>query len=275
MLAAGGGIWLAKRQAEGGSKQVAPPAAGLPHTPDYHSLIVARNDPRRIVLGTHAGLYESSDGGQTWRKGELAGNDAMNLVRTKQGRMWVAGHNVLFASDDEGTTWEEVRPGGLPNLDLHGFAADPRDSDVVYAAAAGEGLYRSEDAGRSFSLVSEAVGASVFGLAVTPSGRLLAADAGEGVLASDDGGKSWTKLGVPAVAVAVNPGKPQTIVVTGNGIFLSGDGGRSWRRVLDVEAGPVAWAPSKPAIAYAVGGNRDDPTLYRTGDSGRTWQAAG
>ncbi len=271
-LAVVGGILLAKRQAESGSTQVAPPATGLPNTPDYHSLLVSPEDPRRIVLGTHAGLYESSDGGRTWRKGKLAGNDAMNLVRTTRGRVWAAGHNVLFASDDAGTTWEEVRPSGLPNLDLHGFAADPRRSDVVYAAAAGEGLYRSADGGRKFALISREVGGGVFGLAVTPPARILAGDAGEGLLASEDGGKTWSKLGVPAIGVAVNPGDPKTVVATGNGIFLSRDSGKTWQRVLALGAGPVAWAPSTPAIAYTIGGIGDDPTLYRTADSGRTWQ---
>jgi len=275
VVAAGLGLWLAKRQAGGQSKQVTPPARGLPHTSDYHALIVSTQDPDRLVLGTHAGLYESSDGGRSWRKGKLAGNDAMNLVRTTRGRIWAAGHNVLYASDDAGATWEKVRPSGLPNLDLHGFSADPRRSDVVYAAAAGEGLYRSADGGRTFSPVSEEVGSGVFGLAVAPSGRILAADAGEGLLASEDGGKTWSKLEVPAIGVAVNPGNPKTVIATGNGIFLSRDGGETWRRVLAVGAGPVAWAPSKPAIAYAIGGSRDDPMLYRTVDGGTTWQPVG
>jgi photosystem II stability/assembly factor-like uncharacterized protein len=269
------GLWFAKRQAEAPAEQVAPPATGLPHTPDYHTLLVSATDPERIVLGTHAGLYESSDGGRTWRAGALGGNDAMNLARTRRGRIWAAGHNVLFASDDGGRTWTEARPDGLPGLDLHGFAADPADANTLYAAVAGEGLYRSPDGGRTFSLVSNEVGPNVFGLSVTSSGRVLAADPSSGVYASDDGGGTWRiVLKEPAIGVAVSPDRPRSVLATGRGIFLSRDGGRSWRTVLVIEGGfgPVAWASSDPRVGYAIGLAR---TLYSTRDGGSSWQPVG
>lgn len=274
VLAAGLAFWVAKRQAQGGSQQVAPPARGLPHTPDYHALLVSADDPERLWLGTHAGLYESSDGGRSWRKGALAGHDAMNLVRDGE-RLWVAGHNVLFASDDGGVTWREPRPEGLPSLDLHGFAAQASRRGVLYAAAAGEGLYRSTDGGRSFGLASEDVGAGVYGLAVLPSGRILAADSARGLLASDDGAATWRALDVPAAGVAVSPGSPRRVIATGDGIHLSEDGGDKWQRVLAVPAGPVAWAPGTARIAYAIAGSGEEPELYRTDDGGATWAPVG
>ncbi len=268
------GLWFAKRQAEAPAEQVAPPAAGLPRTPDYHTLLVSRTDARRILLGTHAGLYESRDGGRTWQKGPLAGNDAMNLVRTSGGRIWAAGHNVLFASDDGGRTWSEVRPDGLPGLDLHGFAVDPTDGNRLYAAVAGKGLYRSVNGGRTFSVVSEEVGPNVFGLAVLQNGRILAADPGQGILASDDGGRSWRLvLRGPTLGVAASPADARRVLATARGIFLSRDGGTHWRRVLAVEGGvgPVAWARGDPRVAYAIGG--EHVTLYATRDGGRSWRA--
>jgi photosystem II stability/assembly factor-like uncharacterized protein len=267
------GLWFAKRQAEAPAEQVAPPATGLPHTPDYHALLVSPLDPRRMWLGTHAGLYASTDGGRTWRRGPLGGNDAMNLVRTRGKRVWAAGHNVLFASDNDGRTWTEVRPDGLPGLDLHGFTADPRDGDTLYAAVAGEGLYRSRDGGRTFSLASDEVGSNVFGLAVTSSGRVLAADPSRGVRTSDDEGRTWrVVLAEPAIGVAVNPVRPESVLATTDrGIFLSRDGGARWETVLVSEGGfgPVAWAPSDPRVGYAIGGGR---TLYVTRDGGASWQ---
>ncbi len=266
------GLWFAKRQAEAPAEQVAPPPTGLPHTPDYHALLVSATDPEHIMLGTHAGLYESRDGGRTWRVGALGGNDAMNVVRTRGGRIWAAGHNVLFASDDGGRTWSKPRPDGLPGLDLHGFAADHSDANTLYAAVAGEGLYRSLDGGRTFSLVSNEVGSNVFGLSVTPSGRVLAADPSSGVYASYDGGKAWKiVLKEPAIGVAVSPASPRSVLATGRGIFLSRDGGASWQAVLVIQGGfgPVAWAPSDPRVGYAIGPER---TLYSTRDGGVTWR---
>jgi photosystem II stability/assembly factor-like uncharacterized protein len=272
VVAAGGAFFYAKKQATAPAEQVVPPAVGLPHTPDYHALLVSATDARQLVLGTHAGLYVSSDGGRSWRRGELAGNDAMNLVRTANATTWAAGHNVLFRKTDGGI-WEEVRPDGLPGLDLHGFAVDSGDGETLYAAVAGEGLYRSSDGGRTFSQVSEEVGGSVFGLAILPGGRILAADSGRGVLASDDRGKSWSPaLRAPTAGLAVNPANPSVVLAAGAAVHLSRDGGRTWRKVFALEdgGGPVAWAAGNPKVAYVVGFDR---LLYHSVDGGQTWSA--
>jgi photosystem II stability/assembly factor-like uncharacterized protein len=52
---------------------------------------------------------------------------------------------------------------------------------------------------------------------------------------------------------------------------MSTDGGRTWRIVLRSKEmfGPIAWAPSSPDVAYAVGFER---TLWRTDDGGKTWK---
>ena len=275
VVAAGGAFFYAKKQALAPTEQVTPPATGLPRTPDYHALLVSPTDARRIVLGTHAGLYESNDGGRSWRKGPLAGNDAMNLVRTRSGLLWAAGHNVLFSSADGGRTWTGVRPNGLPGLDLHGFAADPRDGRTLYAAVAQEGLYRSSDGGNTFELVTDEVGGNVFGLAVTPTGRILAADPKRGLRASDDGGQTWKHvLPVSMVGVAVNRSQQRRVLATGDGVYLSSDAGLTWRKVLSPPggAGPVAWARSDPGVAYTVG---FDVRLYRTADGGESWRPVG
>jgi photosystem II stability/assembly factor-like uncharacterized protein len=270
-LAALGAFWVAKKQAEGPNEAVAPPPAGLPNTPDYHSLLVDATDPDRVLLGTHVGVYETMDGGRRWTFAGLEGDDAMNLVRTADGTLWLAGHSVLKKSPDGGAVWEDVPPDGLPGLDVHGFAVDPADDQVIYAAIAGEGLYRSGDGGVSFEEVSKGVGPAVYGLAVTPDGRVLAAEQ-RGVFASEDGGTTWQiLLEESVVGLAVRPGDEQTILAVGNGIFRTGDGGRTWRKVQEISEGawPVAWAPSDPERAYVVGFDRK---LYRTDDAGASWQ---
>jgi photosystem II stability/assembly factor-like uncharacterized protein len=260
--------------ASGGSSEEAAgtPTAGLPDTPDYHSLLVAASDAEALTLGTHDGLYQSSDGGRSWQSTTLAGQDAMNLGRAARGVTWTAGHNVLAKSTDGGQTWRDVRPDGLPHLDIHGFAVDPRDQRTLWAALAGQGLYRSNDGGASFELVTREVGGGVMALAVTPDGRILAGDMQQGLFVSEDGGKTWkSTLQAGLMGLAVNPNEPERIVATGPGILLSIDGGRNWDQVLPLEegAGPVAWSPSKPRIGYVVG---FDKTLYTTDDAGATWR---
>ena len=147
---------------------------GLPRTPDYHSLLVSPTDPRRLVLGTHYGLFDSTDGGASWRRTAFGRRDAMNLARASGPVTWAAGHNVLAKSRDGGKTWQDVSPPGLLYLDVHGFGVDPRTPNRLYAAIAGNGLYRSTNGGRSFELVTKDVGGDVFALAVTRDGRILA-----------------------------------------------------------------------------------------------------
>jgi photosystem II stability/assembly factor-like uncharacterized protein len=198
----------------------------------------------------------------------------MNLGRADGGATWAAGHNALARSDD-GETWQDVRPAGLPHLDIHGFAVDPRDPDTLWAALAGQGLYRSEDAGESFALVSRKVGPGVMALAVTPDGRILAGDMQQGLFVSNDDGKSWKMtLRAGLMGLAVNPAQPNVVIATGLGIVRSADGGQTWDQVMPLEqgAGPVAWAATEPQTAYVVG---FDKTLYKTTDGGQTWQPVG
>ena len=268
-------VVLALTVFHGGGNTGREESAGLPETPDYHSLLVNPSSSQKLMLGTHVGLYASSDGGRHWRFDALSGDDAMNLARPAVATLWLAGHQVFKKSMDGGASWSDVRPAGLPSLDIHGFAVDPRNARILYAAVAGLGLYRSRDGGRSFSLASDQVGGNVMALAVLPGGRILAGDMQQGLLESSDRGASWKqRLRAQVMGLAVNSNDPKRLLATGAGIALSNDGGRSWRSVLDLPdgAGPVAWSRSNPRLAYAVGFNR---TFYRSADGGKTWSAVG
>lgn len=261
----------------GAGQQAGPGAGGLPDTPDYHSLLVMPSDPNRLLLGTHEGLYGSADGGRSWSFEGLSGQDAMNLARSAStgDPLWAAGHGLLARSDDGGASWSAVRPRGLPTLDVHGFAVDPSNPNRLYAALAGEGLFRSDDGGRSFRIVSREVGPAVMALAVTARGHILAGDMRQGLLLSRDQARTWRRvLDEGVMGVALSPGDPDRAIATASGVFVSRDGGRSWRRTIRLGegGGPVAWAPSNPQIAYVVSFDR---TLYRTADGGSTWQPVG
>jgi photosystem II stability/assembly factor-like uncharacterized protein len=270
-------VAVAVTRSSGGSGTPATPSfsAGLPDTPDYHSLMVSPTNAKALLLGTHYGLYRSNDGGITWAPDALDGQDAMNLVRPGGQTLWVAGHMVLAKSVDGGKTWRHARPTGLPGLDVHGFASDPRNARTLYAAIAGRGLYRSTDGGNSFRAVSTDVGPAVMALAVMGDGRILAGDMQQGLMISRDGGMTWAQnLRARLMGLALNPTDPKRILASGPGVSLSTNGGGSWKRVLDIPdgSGPVAWSQSNPKIAYVVGFDR---TLYRSTDSGQTWSAVG
>lgn len=247
---------------------------GLPRTSDYHSLLVLPT--REILLGTHQGIFRSTDGGRAWAPTRLRGQDAMNLAPAAAETIWVAGHDVLSRSTDGGANWEQVRSEGLPSLDVHGFTVDPRNPKTLYAAIAGEGLYRSSDGGDSFELASREVGGAVFALALTADGRILAGDLRSGLLVSSDSGSTWRRLlRVEVLGLAVNPADSKRVVAAGaGGVNLSTDGGSTWRKVLAISdgAGPAAWSPSEPGRAYVVG---FDGLMYTTMNRGETWRPVG
>jgi photosystem II stability/assembly factor-like uncharacterized protein len=254
-----------------GGDESATAQGGLPATSDYHSLLVDPDDPSGLLLGTHDGLYRSSDGGSTWRFDALAGQDAMNLARPTAATVWAAGHNVLARSEDGGSTWIDITPSGLPGLDVHGFAVDPRNPKRAFAAIAGTGLYRTTDEGESFEQISAEVGPNVMALAVATDGRLLAGDMEQGLLSSADDGRTWSRVhDARVMGLAVNPRDPDHVLAGGDGVLLSTDGAKSWKKVLAVPdgVGPVAWSASNPDVAFAVGFDR---LLYRTADGGQTW----
>jgi photosystem II stability/assembly factor-like uncharacterized protein len=246
---------------------------GLPKSPHYHSLLVSPSDPNELILGTHHGLYVSTDGGLHWRFDALKGKDAMGLARPNGNTIWLTGRYVFKKSMDAGATWEDVRPAGLPTTDIHAFAVDPHTSETLFAAVAGVGLFRSVNGGRSFALVSSKLGGDFMALLGLDNGRLLAGDYRRGLLESADGGRSWKRIvRATILGLAVNPRDPRRVLASTAGIALSTDEGKSWRLVLNLArgVGPIAWSRSDPTLAYAVGLNR---VFYRSTDGGQTWKA--
>jgi photosystem II stability/assembly factor-like uncharacterized protein len=244
--------------------------ATLPHTSDYHSLLVSSTDPNTLLLGTHTGIYRSTDGGRSWSFAGLAGEDAMNLVRAGS-TIFMGGHDVFASSTDGGKSWRALLPSGLPSLDVHGLAVDPRDHKTLYAQIAMTGLYRSTNGARSFRLVSSDVNGMMMSVAVTPVGKFVVGDMSRGIFTSTTG-KHWlhTANGM-VMGLAADPHDSQRIVATGRGIAISSDGGRSWAAALPskVMFGPVAWSPQNPSLVYAVGYDR---SLWRSIDAGKTWK---
>jgi photosystem II stability/assembly factor-like uncharacterized protein len=247
--------------------------ASVPRAGDYHALLILGGDPATMLLGTHQGVYRSTDAGRTWRLAGLPGQDAMNIVQVR-GAILMGGHDVFAVSLDGGKTWRLTHPTGLPTLDVHGLAVDPANPKVVYAQIAMTGLYRSTDAGHSFHVVSRDVNGPMMSVAVTPTGKLVVGDMTRGIFLSTSG-RRWLHTATGMVmGLAVDPRDANKILATGDGVAISEDGGRTWSAALrsKVMFGPVAWSPSNPNLAYAVS---DDRSLWSSLDGGKTWSRTG
>jgi Sortilin, neurotensin receptor 3,/BNR/Asp-box repeat len=135
------------------------------------------------------------------------------------------------------------------------------------------GLIRSEDAGKTWTSVSE-LGTADFH-AIEPAGDDIVGALFQQpqVLVSADEGKTWETRAapLPLVALEVNPEDPQLwIGSTDRGIFSSRDAGKTWRQLDPTPNVRFAWA--------------DDGTLYRidpggplkvSTDGGQNWEDRG
>lgn len=102
-----------------------------------------------VLAATSTGIAKSDDGGATWSS--MATLPALGLAvdPTDARVVYAAGQNALWRSADGGREW--ARLDAAPR-DAHAFVAvDPKDPRVVYTAAYSGSIYRSADAGTTWT----------------------------------------------------------------------------------------------------------------------------
>ncbi len=240
----------------------------------FASLWQARRSPWSMESGgPGSGLYRSTDGGSTWKK--LSGHGLPEgtigrigvAVAYGANRVWAlveADKGGLFRSDDGGETWT------LTNSDrqyrqrafyyTHVFA-DPHSADGVYIL--NTGMYRSNDAGRSFRPIRVPHGDN-HGLWIDPNDpqRMIESNDG-GANVSTNGGASWTGQGNQPTAefyhVTTDNRFPYYIYGAQQdnstvAIASAARGGidrTAWHDVGGGESGYIAPDPRDPEIVYA------------------------
>lgn len=115
-----------------------------------HALLVSPADGS-LWIGTHNGLYRSSDEGKSWQPvkipSDLAAMDFMSFVQdpTNPKVLYMGTHNRgVVRTTDGGSTWEAFSTG-LGGPDVHAMAVDgynPAQPRRLYAFAVDKGLYR-------------------------------------------------------------------------------------------------------------------------------------
>ncbi len=253
----------------------------------------AERKPWTFISGsTEAGIFRSTDGGDTWKKLEgglpegIVGKAAVTVSRANPQRVWVLieapdGKGGVYRSDDGGDTWSQVnRDRGLQQRAWYytHIYADPVDENTVYAL--NTSYMKSIDGGRTFQRYGVPHG-DVHDLWVNyddPSFQVVADDGGAQVTTT--AAESWsTYYNQPTAEfyrVFVDNQFPyrvygsqqdnSTIMVPSR--FLPGvRPAQHWSAVGGCESGHIAIDPRDPMVTYAgcYGGsiNRVD---RRTGD---------
>ena len=225
----------------------------------------------------------------------------------------------VWKSDDYGRTWNPIFDHESTQS-VGAIAVAPSDPNIIYVGSGeglhrpdlsiGNGIYKSTDAGRSWTHLGLRDGFQIPALAVDPRdpNRVFAAVLGHpygpneerGLFRSTDGGQSWQKIiykneNTGASDVEIDPSNPDVIYASmwevregpwedgnevngsGGGLFKSTDGGNTFHALSnglpkDLSQIYVAIAPSDPHRLYAtVAIASGGLAFYRSDDAGENW----
>jgi hypothetical protein len=81
------------------------------------------------------------------------------LFSPTDGALWIGTHNGLFRSSDEGKSWQPVKiPADLAAMDFMNFIQDPANPKVLYVGTHNRGVLRTEDGGATWAAFSTGLG---------------------------------------------------------------------------------------------------------------------
>ena len=245
------------------------------------------------------GIYKSTDLGETWERvlyvDEKTG--AADLAQDPQNpsvlyaAMWEHQRypdffnsggpgSGLYKSTDGGATWENISEniGATSPLGRMAIAIAPSDPNVLYLSVEcskkeEKGLYRSNDAGKTWEQVSTDFGTTVrpfyfSRMVVDPVNADKVYKCGLNLIVSEDGGRSFRTVGSgvhsDVHAVWVNPGNPEMVYIgTDGGAYRSLDGGRMFEMFMNLPISQfyqISVDDDKPFNVY--GGLQDNGSWY-------------
>src|SRR5579862_501274 len=193
------------------------------------------------------------------------------------------------------------------------FAVHPKDKSTYYVGSAGGGVWKTVNAGTSWTPLFDGEGSYSIGTVVLDtknpnvvwvgtgeSNSQRSVSYGDGVYRSDDGGKSWKNVGLKKSEhigrIVIDPRDSKVVYVAAQGplwgpggdrgLYKTTDGGKSWKAVLTISentgVNDVALDPRNPDVLLAAAYQRrrhvwtlidggPESALYKSTDAGATW----
>jgi photosystem II stability/assembly factor-like uncharacterized protein len=267
LLLAGSRDSLLFRSDDGAASWHLLPFRGAPGT--FNALIIHPRETGHFYAGLDAGdspdsgVWESTDGGQTWRA-----QPGMRGARIDSLAMWPGDPQVLaagtskgvFLSRDAGVTWQRIsRENDNEMQEITALAFDPKDSKIIYAGTP-HLPWKTVDSGQTWRSIHDGLidDSDIFSIRVNPQRPdLLFASACSGIYRSNNAGDSWLKLqGIPGThrrthIISEDPAVPDVIYAgTTLGLFKSPDTGKTWRHLTAEQVNWMVFDPVEPRTLY-------------------------
>ena len=228
----------------------------------------------------------------------------------------------LWRSTDYGVKWVNLTDHTLPGSSesIGAIAVAPSNPKILYVGTGesdirndmvtGDGVFRSDDGGRTWKAAGLAATHTISALVVDPRnpqvvyaasmGHVFKPNPERGVFKSSDGGRSWHRIlyvnaGTGAIDLVMDPTDPQVLYAAmwqayrtpwrlddggpGSGLYKSVDGGRHWS---EISAHPgfargtlgrigISVAASDSQVLYSIVQARHGG-VFRSDNGGLTWQ---
>lgn len=167
--------------------------AGSTH---FHGIAVAADDPSRIYLATHHGVYAVAlDGGADRISANR--NDYMGFTPhpSDPNLLYGSGHPVgggnmgFIRSRDKGKTWQKLSNGVGGPVDFHQLDISKADPNIIVGMS--RGFQMSRDGGRSWKMIAPGPQGLIDLAASAKDTDTFYAATRRGLVKSKDGGRSW------------------------------------------------------------------------------------
>ncbi|MFT4521988.1 MAG: photosystem II stability/assembly factor-like uncharacterized protein [Bacteroidia bacterium] len=229
-----------------------------------------------------------------------------------------AASGGVWKTTNNGTTFKPVFDG-QGSYSIGCISIDPTNSNVVWvgsgennnqrSVAYGDGLYKSEDGGKSWKNVGLKTSEHIGMISIHPTnsnivfvaamGPLWNAGGERGIYKTTDGGKNWERVlhideHTGFTEIHMDPRNPDVLYAAaeqrrrhvftyigggpGSGIHKSTDGGKTWTKLskglptVDLGRIGLGISPANPDVVYAIVEASDDKGgFYRSTDRGASW----
>ncbi|HEY4099345.1 MAG TPA: glycosyl hydrolase [Gemmatimonadales bacterium] len=273
-----------------------------------HDLVAQQFDPSELAE-MHWRNIGPFRGGRTKSAAGVPSQPNIFYIGVTNGGVW--------KTTDYGNTWKPIFDSE-PTGSIGAVAVSPSNPDVVYVGSGeglqrpdlstGDGIYKSTDAGRTWTHLGLRDGQQIPQIAIDPSnpdrifvavlGHPYGPNAERGIYRSLDGGRSFEKVlgkdeNTGGIDVVLDPSNAQTVYAAlwearqgpwengawsgpGSGLFKSTDGGTTWRKLTNglpnLPNGDgrigIGISPSNPNRIFAA---VEMGGLYRSDDGGESW----